>query len=369
MTIQDRLDQSKDAILAAYAEGVGTAQLGRQYDCNSGTIWLFLKRHGVEPRKRNSNYGTLEKRWSEIEQLVAADWSAYAIAKHLGCGKCSVLRLLEQHGVDMSAKSTQREDPLRNHVDEIVQLYKDGNSTCQIAGQFNCENASIWTLLQEQGVVCRDRAKYSCDESFFDTIDTEAKAYILGWFYSDGNNFKNGLAIRLEIADLDILEGIKDAMQSTGPFWVRQPRKSTHRPLFAMTLHSKRLSEALTAKGCPPNKTFVVRFPGPDIVPTHLVHHFVRGYFDGDGSFGCYGKHHRWVVQIVGTRHLLDGVLAASGVRGVFHQRHPERNKDNWTLMIPVKGEMDRFLTWLYRDATVFLARKHSKYLRFAQAV
>ena len=60
---------------------------------------------------------------------------------------------------------------------------------------------------------------YNFDESFFEDIDNEEKAYILGFISADGSISKNELSIRLQIKDIDILYKIKNIMKSEHPVY------------------------------------------------------------------------------------------------------------------------------------------------------
>ena len=55
--------------------------------------------------------------------------------------------------------------------------------------------------------------KYNIDETFFDVIDTEEKAYFLGLLYADGCNATNRNAVILSLKedDKEILEKIKQS--------------------------------------------------------------------------------------------------------------------------------------------------------------
>jgi len=362
MTIQNTLHINKDYIVASYQAGKSTFELGKEFNCNSGTVWYYLNNLGLIKRKRSKHYGEMNRFLPEIKTYLEQDVSAYRIAKLLGISKGTVLNVMKKHGLSTRHKSTSRRQPLNQHSIEIAKMYTDGASTCEIAERFDTYTPSILKVLAAHNIKSRPRATYTMNHAFFDVIDSAVKAYVLGFFYADGNNLKNGHGIRIQITDLDILERMKVEFEYDGPILPRPLRSERHKRIYSLILNSKRLSTALTNLGCPANKTFILRFPDSTIVPPHLLHHFVRGYFDGDGSIGKYSC---WRMQFCGTKHMMEGIQKASGIQGWLSKRHPERNNDNWTLSVYRKHEFPKFVNWLYKDATIYLSRKHNKYLEF----
>ncbi|MBX3231512.1 MAG: hypothetical protein KIT84_24215 [Labilithrix sp.] len=118
------------------------------------------------------------------------------------------------------------------------------------------------------------------DDDFFATIDSDAKAYLLGWIASDGSIHKNGsISIYIHQKDAYVLEQLRDAVCPALPI---RPKKGTL--LRGLSFSSK----AIVRDVCrwlgitPGKKDAVVRFPA---LPTDaLKWAFVRGFFDGDGS-------------------------------------------------------------------------------------
>ena len=50
-------------------------------------------------------------------------------------------------------------------------------------------------------------------------------------------------------------------------------------------LNSPHLVETLISYGCTPRKSLTLKFPDFNIFKSQsLINHFIRGYFDGDGS-------------------------------------------------------------------------------------
>ena len=55
-------------------------------------------------------------------------------------------------------------------------------------------------------------------------------------------------------------------------------------PANRINIVSKQLKKDLIQAGCTCTKSLTLTFPSENIIPKHLQHHFIRGYFDGDGS-------------------------------------------------------------------------------------
>ena len=62
----------------------------------------------------------------------------------------------------------------------------------------------------------------------------------------------------------------------------------------------------LIKQGCVPNKSLILTFPNKYQVPKNLINHFIRGYFDGDGSIYEYSKTHAGSISFIGTESVLN---------------------------------------------------------------
>jgi hypothetical protein len=126
--------------------------------------------------------------------------------------------------------------------------------------------------------------KYEINESFFDIIDTEEKAYILGFIFADGSvghykgTFK--LAIVQTVQDTEILEKIAGQIYKN-PFAIKYYKKKRGKPQGTFYVHNQRLVESLYEYGCVSRKSLILQFP--TLLPNNIMPHFIRGYFDGDG--------------------------------------------------------------------------------------
>ena len=90
---------------------------------------------------------------------------------------------------------------------------------------------------------------YSLDENFFEKIDTERKAYILGFVYADGNNKSqnSGLSITISYDDKELLEEIKNELKSNAKITEQNINgfKQAH-----IDFNSYKLSRDLEKQGC-----------------------------------------------------------------------------------------------------------------------
>lgn len=208
--------------------------------------------------------------------------------------------------------------------------------------------------------------KYNVNDVYFNKIDTEEKAYWLGFLLADGciheRAGQDRLSLVLGIKDKNHLKKFKESLSFEGPI-IDYVKKSG---LFIGLIHShvritsQLLVDNLAKVGCIPRKSLVLEFP---IIDEELVHHFIRGYFDGDGSvFISREKHWRnnnifpvihfrfisteAFLKVLDKKINLSGRLVQAKGSKVYELCY-KRNK---------KAEL--FYNYLYKDATIFLERK-----------
>jgi len=167
---------------------------------------------------------------------------------------------------------------------EIIQKYINGEYPKEIVRNYPIKARTVKTILKKYNIPRRGNGvrKYSLDESFFDVVDTEEKAYILGFLYADGCNDNNN-SIKIELAEIDKehLNKINKCFKSNAPIHERIPNKDsyTKNNSFVLKLNSKHMAKNAEKLGCMPNKTFKLDFPTEEQVPSHLIRHFIRRIF------------------------------------------------------------------------------------------
>jgi hypothetical protein len=149
-------------------------------------------------------------------------------------------------------------------------------------------------------------------------------------------------------------------------------KKKNTQDKVALYIINKKVSQDLYKWGCVNKKTFVLKFPD---IPKDLQHHFIRGYFDGDGSLTINhrkfnGSQKETMVayfSIVSTKEMLDRIgefIFDLGVNFEINKRHKKRDNNNFTLRVSGNKQIKKVCDFLYRDANVWLDRKRTNYLQ-----
>lgn len=164
---------------------------------------------------------------------------------------------------------------------QVVEQYAVGDSCGIIAKRFGVTRSNVRRLLRTRGVVLRSREettrKHFFDWHYFDVIDSEEKAYWLGFVVAEGNVSNTTLCIQLGAKDKDHLKKFAAAV-GYDYFDDYDPKKDAYR----VRLNSKILVERLNALGVGEHKCDNITVPG---IGERWLRHFFRGFVDGDGSF------------------------------------------------------------------------------------
>ena len=365
MLVKEKLQSNRELLIKGYESGVSTCELGRRLHCSNASVYVFLRDDcGVEMRKLQK----FEDYKDDIKALHDKGMSMLAMSKELGLTRSTTRRYVQKLNLDTTVHSCQREDNLENYAEEIIELYESGIGCTRLSKKFKCAEASILALLKRHNIEIGDGRNYHFNEHFFDKIDTEEKAYVLGFAYGDGHNSEDSL--RFNITDSEILEKMKKAIGCDGPIKVKEFDNPKWKTQYVLNLSSREMCRTLTKQGCMPNKSLILKFPTIDQVPVHLVHHFVRGLFDADGTVGVYFgiKVVRYSVSITGSFDVLNGLckhLSDNNVLDTGGSVCPAYPGSEHTGKWCAGGRIgaQTFLRWLYEDATIYLGRKHKKAL------
>lgn len=270
-------------------------------------------------------------------------------------------------------------------VKEMINEYENGIKIRFLVEKYGLAKSSIKRWLKIFKIPPQDRREYSINDNYFQTVDTEERAYILGFLYADGcNHFnRNRFGISLQEKDRYILEEFKKQMDATYLVKKCSSRKNykdkwniqSKQQMYSFICTSQKICEDLSKLGCVPRKTTILKFPTEDQVPPHLIRHFIRGYFDGDGSITTYlnqGKYFKCCMGFTSTLPFLiklKEVLAKNcnvnliiqkDVR--FYSKNNETQSSAFNSKITGRLQGIKLKEYLYNDCSIFLTRKKDKF-------
>ena len=260
----------------------------------------------------------------------------------------------------------------RNVDKELIELAALRKTGKQISSILNMDYSTVHKKLRRLGISLPNyHNQLKFDNTVFDTIDTEEKAYWLGFLYADGyvSSNKNVVELSLKASDKDHIEKFRKFLKCTEELTVKVMKSTCKGKEFErarLCLYNNHFWESLVKLGCVPNKSLVLQFPSLSIFSKEdLVIPFIRGYIDGDGCLYS-TRTGRLAIQVIGTSEFLDGILE------IFPQLNSKKKKDsrhptsNTYYISCTCNKADSIANILYNNAIVYLDRKYERYKRFA---
>ncbi len=198
-------------------------------------------------------------------------------------------------------------------------------------------------------------------------------AYVLGFFTADGNMIRNKRGahfISIEITDRDILEKIRDVINSNHKISIRK-REFPEKDAYRLQIGSKGMFNDLIRLGMTPNKSKTIDLP---FVPEKYFSDFVRGYFDGDGciNYGIYNRKDRKSKNYLfgsrftsGSKIFLESLLKRFRSGAVIKGGFIYDKNGSFDLVLSTNDTKNLF-KFMYCDvkSSLFLERKYDKFCK-----
>lgn len=245
------------------------------------------------------------------------------------------------------------------------ELYKkkflSGTSLEKIGKEHKICAYRLGKALKEDGVVIaqnNQRHKYNID--FFKTIDSEEKAYWLGFLYADGYVGKSSkMELCLKYSDMDHLRKFRDVISPTLPIQPRVIRlKKREYKACRISFTNNIIKQQLGDLGCYNCKSHSLKF-SRKIVDLKLMPHFIRGYFDGDGCIFKSG----WTIS--GNKEFLTKLqefIVALNIGHTAVKIYKDKRGAVHSLQKGTPRAALKFLDYIYNNCTIYLKRKYTLY-------
>lgn len=204
--------------------------------------------------------------------------------------------------------------------------------------------------------------KHTINHNYFNIIDSEDKAYFLGLLYADGciSKNRNRIQIKLQDYDKEILEKFIKCLDYSKKLKIKKYSniKNTYRDQYLLTIDSKKIKEDLIKNGCIPNKCQLIKLPNID---DYLIHHFIRGFFDGDGSI-VIDKYNNKRFSLTSNYEFLDEIQNILIKKCNLKKIKICKVYNSFTLHYGGNKSCERIKDFLYEDSNFFLERKRNKF-------
>lgn len=321
-------------------------------------------------KKKSATY--TQEQLDYIKQLLDQGWSVSRICATYNLGKDSIKKRIKNN--DWSAVRDRRDSKLTSQeILDIKQMVDNGVDYDTICKKFKISETALLNRIQNNKWSARPGKKnqYTFNEYYFDKIDDEHKAYWLGFLMADGyilsarhrtKKESQSFGFSISMKDKELFDYFKADLESNNPVNVYNNATTSFNskiPTGRILLTSQHCVDMLKKNGVVENKTFITKMPDLSL---DLIPHFIRGYSDGDGSITI-DKNNRVQWAFCGTKELLNSIQKFFGYNYKLRQRFPERHNNNWCLKITGWKNVSKALTTCYKDATIYLKRKYSKYV------
>lgn len=263
-------------------------------------------------------------------------------------------------------------------IDEYVNTSKRTRSATAIAKKYGINRKTLLRHLKDRGIeITSSHGAKELNETIFDVIDTEEKAYWLGFLYADGYVAlkTNAIGLHLSLKDLNHMEKFRSFIGWEGEIKIREDHQFGTKDKYSktgeilyncgITINCAHMKESLIKLGCVPNKSLILTFPTDKQVPEQFKLAFIRGYFDGDGTLGLY-KHSKInpkleeSLMFVGTKQFLEGIQKYLGIGYLMHKTNC--NEATYRLGYSTKKAFIA-AELMYKNATIYLDRKYDIYI------
>jgi hypothetical protein len=336
----------------------------------SGTVWctphkppkVVIKKKRVG---RKSVWGKYVEEWAE---LYKGGMNLREIADLYSCSLETVRKVLMPTGI------TVPNNRLTCYHGEWIELYKGGMGCVEISRLYNCAASSVSVVTEKYGIRrSRKEAhqlahvqKYGEADNYFDNIDTEEKAYYLGYIVADGciferkSNGEKALSIFLQVTDGYIIERLGSILRRN--VLVRPP-KGKDKEQRGLRVTSAHIYDTLRSYGITERKSYdnheATVF---NHIPPDLMSHFLRGLIDGDGCIiAIRGRRDRrrdsGRISLCGNRSDMQGVadiFTSIGCRSAKVRKRLNIYGVTWGSMTDLRN----IIHYLYDNATIYLDRK-----------
>ena len=303
------------------------------------------------------------KTWQEIRELTGWSWKP-------------IKRVLDKHGLKQNVK---KQGIPYEFYEPIFKLYESGLTLKQIHEnhypQFTSDQINY--ICREKGITRKNGKVANMNHDYFESIDTPNKAYFLGLLTADGSivfNERKGnsysISLSLDVGDKYIIEDLAKEVETD--LKVRVYRRNDgfvakgkeYREEAKLVLNSVKMAKDLQALGVVRNKSSELK-----VIPNineELYPHYIRGFFDGNGSVFIAGsKSRRLRIAFYSTHEYCDNLnhLLNEKYGTTLNKVYDKKNEKVSFISFSAAKDIEIIRNLFYKDENCLcLERKKKKF-------
>lgn len=356
--------EEKEQIISLFKSGLSCSEIARQINRSANGVTHFLTAEGYDT---SSPLIITEDEKRIAIKVFRETKSCAKAAEAIGHSHDGVWSMLKREGFD-----TQKSVYVwltNEQVANIRAMYQEGYTAAEILPLYKDRIAtenSIIKIVKDAGIVPRSTGYRNIilHENFFDEIDTEEKAYVIGLLMADGcvlegkRGRTDSWTITLKAEDRYMLERIKELVGSDNKVNYQKSKET-----YILTVSSQHMVEALAKYNITPRKSKTISFPYGTF-PSELCRHVIRGLFDGDGCIS--GRRCSFIGNAIVIPQIQDILIEQLGINKT---KVHETNPDVWNFVFSAARDVEAFYHYLYDDATIYLTRKKARFEKLPYCV
>ncbi len=193
-------------------------------------------------------------------------------------------------------------------------------------------------------------------EEFFENIDSEEKAYILGLLIADGSVIYPSTRKRTPLWSITLHDNDRYMIERIVQVIGIHKKISHTRNESILNVTSQKMVDDLAKYGVVPRKSFITYYP--KLQDTRQNRHLIRGIFDGDG---CISSN---ICSFYGTERLLIDIKKVLNHEAAIETGKITKRYTNGvdSFSFSARDKLSKFYHYIYDDANIFLERKYEKF-------
>lgn len=328
-------------------------EIQNKYNVSKSWLYRFSKKNGFV-NKATSAEKSKENKEKAIK-LYLEGYTRDEIGSKLNYSPSTVSQWITDEGV---SKTNYYSEEFKEMV---VQEYVQGFDSTELSNKHDLNKGTLMDWVRKRG-----KSRLSGPDTkignvnYFDIIDSEEKAYWLGYIMADGSvslyNNQYSLKLTTQKNDANTIKDFLESINSTNKIYYGIGNylkvNGEYNEYARCSLTSKHMISRLIELGVVPNKSGKEKIPA-EIKGTNLEKHFIRGYFDGDGTVSY--NEETGVIKVVIYTASKDMISDFNKYMKI--EREPYFLNNCYSIHLR-KKEIDCFYNDIYKNSTISMKRK-----------